>query len=1500
MSARIKYVVVFLLLSCGVSFSQNEGKVWYFGSYAGLDFNTSPPTILTNGALTTDEGCASISNSFGNLLFYTNGATVYDRTHVVMANGTGLLGHSSTSQAAIIVKKPGSSTLYYVFTLGAGGAGSLYYSEVDMTLAAGLGSVTVKNTQLATGMTEHLTSVKHCNGTDIWVLAHNGGTNIFRAFLVTSGGVNPTSVNSMIGTNPAGTIGCMKVSPNGKKLGFASIQGNLIEVFDFDASTGLITNPLTLGVNITLPYGVEFSPDGTKFYVRGSNVLAQWDLCAGSNFLIAASQNTFVTVNGFGGAQLAPDGKIYVARGLQPALGVVNNPNVAGFGCNYVDVGQSVAPKSSLYGLPNFIPSGFKPPPPPYTHTVSNSFGCQTAAFTAPAVVQNFTTVSCATSGYSLMGLQWNFSDPASGANNTSTLSNPVHAFTAMGTYSVNLILYYSCGGGTDTIKGLVNINQPCISVSSTSITCANLGSATVHATGGIGPFSYTWMPSAQANSVATGLIPGTYTLTVFDFGNNFTYTATTVFTSLIPLTGNVNNASSVTCNGASTATANVTNIAGGSGTVTYVWQNPGGTVYTSPTPSLGAGIWSVTVNDVLTGCQIKQSMFITQPPPLNLVLASNVPTICAAKTASLNGTNSGGTPYLTGSPYTYTWSGGPTSNTHTVNQVLPGIYIYTLSSQDSLTCLTSNTIALDFVANPTLSVSDVSICPLQTGTLNVSGATTYTWSDNTTSSFLTDNPLISEQYTVTGTALGCTAVATASIILKPVPTAVLNSNSPICNGQNLNLFGNGGASYAWQGPLGYNSSVQNPVLSIANPANSGVYGLTVTAANSCTASTTKTLTIHPTPTISLQGDTVCTNQTFYLSSSSFPGASYLWTGPNGFSSAMQNPSLNNPGVGYAGTYTLKVTSTAGCTNNAVTNVSITALPIPTITSNGPLCFGKDLYFAGSNGAESWSWSGPNGFVSSVQNPSIGVVDLLAKGIYNLQITLGPCVNNTTHSVNVFPLPSFTVSSNTNVCETKKLNLYGGTVSNAVSYLWQGPGFSSPMQSTSRDSSKFAHSGTYTLTVTDANTCVNRQTVFVTILQNPILTPVSTTVCLNEPATLKVSGAVSYLWSGPGFYQSNLADAFVPSATSPVTTIYTVTGTAANSCTSIVTASLETLPLPVPSLNVFPGKRLCFSKPFSLEGFGGLFYEWYAPDNVRYTTKSLSLTANSPVYAGIYTLVVIDGNNCRNKTSLDLTIDPLPGGSLQGQMEGCVPFGSNFYYYSANASSPDIITDWQISGGGQFSAKNFSNTFSIPGDYLVTGIFTNTLTGCASTNTYMVYAHEVPVADFTFTPQRPLEGLEEVIFTNTSKGQELDKFNWYLISNEGPVSSNQHTNYLFEKTGVYPLAMVVTNKWGCADTSIKTIFVEPDYSMYIPNAFTPDGDDLNDTFKPVLNSVKLYNMKIFNRWGHLLFESIEPSRGWPGTFNGGNCKADVYVWKIELSTLSGEMKKLNGTVTLIR
>jgi gliding motility-associated-like protein len=1528
--------------------AQNETNKWYFGNYAGLDFMSNPPTILTNGAMQANYGCASIADASGNLLFYTNGTTVYDASHSPMANGTGLFGIQNGSQPSLIIKKPGSSTLYYIFTISSviNLNSGFHYSIVDMSLASGQGSVTVKNTFLYTGhLGGKLTGTKHCNGVDYWVVVRdftlNSTVRNFRSYLLTSTGITTVAVisSAQSWTNNLSyydQYGCMKISPNGKKLALANYYYNnnnnqSFELHDFDNSTGIVSNSLSLGANTwtstniwNYGWGVEFSPDGTKLFGSrlNNNVnnnyagILQWDLCAGSPSAIAASEtviaNTFTTGstwNYHGTMQLATNGKIYVANWYsnnQSSISVINNPNLYGAACNYSYQGQSISPKSSTYSLPNFIGSFFAQPPPvaPFTHTVSNSFGCQGAGFTSP-VAPNTTVTACSSIGYSLTNLVWDFGDPNSGNLNTSTAANPVHAFTTLGNYTVTLILYYSCGGGTDTLRQPVNINMPCISVVSNSITCASLGSATVSSTGGIGPFSYTWMPSGQTNSVATGLSPGTYTLTVFDFGNNFTYTATTVFTSLIPLTGNMSNSSSLTCNGVNNGTATINNLSGGSGNEVFSWSNGAVTYTTQYVSTLSAGLWSVNVTDALTGCAINDIFLVTQPPASTLNLSASTPSSCVGTGVVVTGTNSGGTP-----GYTYTWTAGPSTDSMTATGLTAGNHIYTLNSTDALNCLTTNTIAVTFVSNPVLTVSDVSICPLQTGTLSISGASTYTWNNNNslTGGTFTDNPVTSTLYSVVGSAFSCTSSATASIILKSLPAPISGANSPICNSQNLQLYANGGASYTWSGPLNYSSNQQNPVISSAAPNRSGVYTTTVTALNSCTATASVTVVVNPTPTLSVTGSTVCTTQPISLTATSLPGATYLWSGPGSFSDLQQNPVINNPAVANSGQYSVVVTSAVGCSNTAVANVTVTQVPTVSFTTNSPRCYGTTLTLNGtSNSAgNNFTWTGPNGFSSASQNTVIAGVPLAAAGDYTLTAVLGPCTAVAVQNVVINPLPVPSASINGmvqgQVCEGKTILF---TVNNNnYGFQWQGPaGFTRVIQNPQISNAKLKESGIYTVTVTDLNQCKASSEVTVSVMPNPTVTATGTTVCRNQPATITASGAGTYFWIGPLLSVNDQSAAVVSIAPNVAPTAYTVIGAALNTCTGTAVALVNTRDLPTPSLTISK-PRICLNGSVTLQGFGGSTYEWHGPGGINLTGSPVTFTAGSLSYSGEYTLTAADELGCHASTTTSLTIDDLPSGSLTGdKMEGCVPFCADFKFASGTTASSLIAASWEVLNK-TFNSKNFTYCFTRAVQYTVKGNFKDTARQCVNTMTFAVYGHAQPAADFSYWPDAPVENTENVVFTNTSQGEEIEKWNWYFPSTSDNVppysTANESALYLFKEPGSFPVVLVVKNKWDCADTIIKTVQVLPDFHVYVPNAFTPNGDGRNDQFIPVSRGVTKYKIQVFNRYGELVFSSEEPESGWDGTYQGVECKQDVYNWRLIVQSVQGESREMTGSILLMK
>ena len=370
------FVLMFAVSAIHSTYAQNESNFWYFGSAAALDFSGPNPVAVAGSAMSTSEGCASISDkTTGQLLFYTDGLTIYNRNNIQMPNGSGLLGDGSSTQSAIIVPNPVSSNLFYVFTVAAQAAGGLTYSVVDMTLQGGLGDVNgTKNVQLIDTTTEKVTAVMHCNGHDIWVIAHKYSSNAYYSYLITNAGIQApviTNIGVYIGVQGGfggqeETIGYLKASPNGKKIASSNwVNVNKMEIFDFNNSTGVLSNVITDTYppnNFDGPYGVCFSPDNSKVYFGiFPDRIFQYDLNAGSPAAILASkytvvQNVALTIGGLG---LAKNGKIYISTSNLSTLDVINTPNVVGVGCGYQATAVNLGAGMAIFGLPTFIESFF-------------------------------------------------------------------------------------------------------------------------------------------------------------------------------------------------------------------------------------------------------------------------------------------------------------------------------------------------------------------------------------------------------------------------------------------------------------------------------------------------------------------------------------------------------------------------------------------------------------------------------------------------------------------------------------------------------------------------------------------------------------------------------------------------------------------------------------------------------------------------------------------------------------------------------------------------------------------------------------------------------------------------------------------------------------------------------------------------------------------------------------------------------------------------------------
>src|SRR6185436_3604906 len=325
---------------------------WYFGSTVAIKFTsqTLPPVPVATSTMSANEGSSAISDSAGNILFYTDGQQAWGRNNMVMPNGTGLKGHFWSAQSGLLVPMPGSNTLFYLFTVNnwSDPATELNYSVIDKTLNGGFGDITSqKNVLVNSNCREHLTAAYHANGEDIWILSHEYGNNNFVAYLLTSQGLNMTPVVSPAGTfwESWNRFGYLKVSPQCNKI--VSVVGGdafnmpdtTVQVCDFNNTTGMVSHAVTLADYNAIPmaYGCEFSPDNTKLYVTEFNGTGIFQFDLSDPNPASTMTNVATALNVKASLVLGPDGKIYVSEQSLMQLGTIEFPDVTGMGCTFID-----------------------------------------------------------------------------------------------------------------------------------------------------------------------------------------------------------------------------------------------------------------------------------------------------------------------------------------------------------------------------------------------------------------------------------------------------------------------------------------------------------------------------------------------------------------------------------------------------------------------------------------------------------------------------------------------------------------------------------------------------------------------------------------------------------------------------------------------------------------------------------------------------------------------------------------------------------------------------------------------------------------------------------------------------------------------------------------------------------------------------------------------------------------------------------------------------------
>lgn len=579
------------------------------------------------------------------------------------------------------------------------------------------------------------------------------------------------------------------------------------------------------------------------------------------------------------------------------------------------------------------------------------------------------------------------------------------------------------------------------------------------------------------------------------------------------------------------------------------------------------------------------------------------------------------------------------------------------------------------------------------------------------------------------------------------------------------------------------------------------------------------------------------------------------------------------PPVGIT-TYTATSDNPADC----VFSVEITVHDLPAVTASADddeICIGESVTLTGG-GATSYVWDG-------------GVTDgvAFAPGATTTYTVTGTddngCENTADVTITVNPLPVIDAGADLVICDGDMITLSGAGAGVGGIYAWDGG---------VTDGVAFTPGGTttYMVTGTDASGCVNTDDVLVTVNPLPAIDGgIDVAICEGEMVTLSGSGAGAggtYAWDG-GVTDGT---AFTPGAT----TIYTVTGTDASGCinTDDVTVTVN----PIPVIDAGADMDICAGDAIVLSGSGagvGGTYTWDGG-----VTDGASFT---PGATGTYTVTGVTAEGCVNTDDITITVNPLPDVLFEAdELVGCAPFPVTF-----TSLNPGTTFDWQFGDGTIGSGATVSHTYLNAGTFSVTLTVTSAI-GCTASETYINYIEVVPepVAEFVYSPGDIFVNNTTVSFTNSS-----DFADYYIWDFGDGSSTTGTTNPIHDFPAVgnreYNVQLIAANDLGCADTANQIIFVKDVALFFIPNTFTPDGDNFNEVFKPIFVSgydPYDYHMMIFNRWGEMVFESYNAAYGWNGTYGDlGLVQDDVYIWRIEFGeTASDKRTKINGHVTLIK
>jgi gliding motility-associated-like protein len=1288
-------------------------------------------------------------------------------------------------------------------------------------------------------------------------------------------------------------------------------------------TTATLTAPTTASGTFTYNL-VSVSSNGCSQNQTGSAVITVNPLptvTAPTNQTVCANASTTaVNFTGTAGATYT-----WTNNTTSIGLGASGTGNIAAFTATNATtsaVTATIAVTPTLAGCPG-TPQNFTITvnPLPTVTAPTNQTVCANASTTAVTFTGTAGATYTWTNNTTSIGLGASGTGNIAAFTATNATASPVTA-----TITVTPTLA-GCPGTPQNFTITVN-PLPTVTAPTNQTVCANASTTAVNFTGTAGA-TYTWTNNTTSIGLGTS---GTGNIAAFTATNATASPVTATITVTPTLNGctgtpqnftiTVNPIPTVTAPTNQTVCANASTTAvtfsGNNASTTYNWTNNTtsiglagvgtGTIaaFTATNATASPVTATIAVTPSLNGCTgTPQNFTITVNPSPTI---GGTFTVCAGSTTQLTGS---GTPAVT-TPWTSSNTGVATvSTTGLITGITPGTSTITYTNSNGCSITQVVTITSGASITGTLAVCIGSTTQL-TGSGTAAGTTPWT-SSNTAVATVSNTGLVTGVSAGTATitytnASGCNDQE--MITVNPLPTV---TGTDVCVGGTTSLTGSGtpAATTPWTSS---NTAVAT-ISSTGVVTGVTVGSTTITYTNSNGCSNTMTLNVVANPSIS--GTlSACVGSTTQLSAVGTPNATNPWTSSNTGVATVSNTGLVT-GVS-AGTSTITFTNSSGCQSTAVVTIN----PLPTISGTLSVCVSSTTQLTGSGTpAVTTPWTSSNTAVATVS--STGLVTGVAAGTTTITYTnTNGCGQTATVTVN--PLPTASISGAATICAGNSASItitgtpnatitYSNGTTNATTVL-NGAGTATV------NTGILNATTTYTLVSAQSAapaSCSNPLTGSATITVNPIpvMDPVSSILACPGDAVTVPSFTSTPTGATFGWTNSNANIGLATTGTG------NITFTATNAGTTPISGSITVIPAlngcvgssqtftvgvsNIPVANAGADLNLCLNalggNQIGSTSLTGFTYSWSPSTGLSDPSISNPTVSTTAAATTTYTLTVTNPAGCTNTDNVNVTIHPLPVVSFSSnEIDGCAPVSITFTNNNA-ASSVNCV--WTFEGGGsQTGCGPITHVFNTPGIFDVTLTVTD-VNGCvnSSTQTDMITVYPEVFAGFGVN-QLSTTILDPTFhFTNTSIN--ATSYSWEF--GDGSTSSQTNPSHTYaDQPGVYHVVLHASNAAGCNDSVVVVIEVVDELIYYVPNTFTPDGDEFNNTFFPVFSSGfddQSYTLLIFDRWGEVLFESHDVNVGWDGTYHNELCKEGVYTWKIVIKEKNKDKRHdLVGHVNLLK